>query len=63
MSSVPSPIRTVWINPPKYWAATSGMTDLEKQQLLERIEQFAVAGDKEALRQFSFVSMNIRSAA
>lgn len=63
MGSVPSPIRTVWINPPKYWVATSGMTDMEKAQLLERVEQLAAAGDREALRQFGFVSLEIRTAA
>ena len=57
------PIRTVWIHPPGYWAATSAMTDLEKQQLLERIEQLAAAGDEEALRQYGFVSTEFPKVA
>ncbi|HXZ80944.1 MAG TPA: hypothetical protein VEG30_13525 [Terriglobales bacterium] len=45
----------IWINPPKFWAATRNMSPDEVGSLMERIEQMAAAGDKEALRKFDFV--------
>jgi hypothetical protein len=53
-----SPKTTVWINPPKYWAATHAMTDEQKTQLLEQVERLVLAGDVSALRNYEFVELN-----
>ncbi len=52
---VSQPIQKVWINPPKYWAATAGMSEDEIANLLEQVVNCARAGDLEALRKFDFV--------
>jgi hypothetical protein len=56
------PIKTVWIDPPKYWAATAGMTDDDKTRLLNRIEQLAARGDSESLQKINFVSLEMRGS-
>lgn len=48
-------VNTVWIDPPKYWAATADMTDEQKASLLEKIEQLAESGDTNSLQQIDFV--------
>jgi hypothetical protein len=50
-------VNTVWINPPKYWAATADMNSDEKACLLERIEELAESGDTGALQQIDFVCL------
>ncbi len=54
---VSQPIEKVWIDPPKYWAATAGMSEHEIAVLLESIVSCVWAGDVQALRRFDFVSL------
>jgi len=53
--SHPTTSQPIWINPPKFWAATRDMNPDDVGRLMDRIEQMAAAGDKEALRKFDFV--------
>jgi len=48
----------IWINPPKFWAATREMSQDEVGNLMDRIMQMAAAGDREALRKFDFVYLD-----
>lgn len=48
----------VWIYPPRYWTATQSMTDAQKTDLLDRIEQLIQARDVAALREYEFVELN-----
>lgn len=51
-------VNTVWINPPKYWAATQNMTDEQKSELLDKVEQLVLAGDIPSLEKYDFVELN-----
>lgn len=45
----------IWIDPPAYWQATSGMTSVEIEELLDRIMELKQKGDIESLQRYSFV--------
>lgn len=51
-------LNTVWINPPKYWAATQNMTDEQKSELLDKVEKLVLAGDIPSLEKYDFVELN-----
>ncbi len=54
------PIDRVWVDPPKYWAATKNMTPEQVERLLDDINSLVQAGDEEALRRFDFVSLDVK---
>ena len=45
----------IWFDPPKFWAATRGMTKRETAWLMERVEDMAARKDIEGLKHFSFI--------
>ncbi len=45
----------IWFDPPKFWAATRGMTKRESDWLMERISDMAARQDVEGLKHFSFI--------
>ena len=49
-----SPVK-IWLNPPKFWHATSTMRKAQADQLLNEVIQLAERGDLAALRRYDFV--------
>ncbi len=47
----------VWLNPPKFWAATKFMSKEQAEQLMNDIVRLAEDKDFEALQRFEFVSI------
>ncbi len=47
----------VWLNPPKFWAATKFMSEEQAEQLMKEIARLAEDKDFEALQRFEFVSI------
>ena len=45
----------IWLNPPKFWAATKNMPPAEIDRLMERIVYLAESRDVEALKQYDFI--------
>jgi hypothetical protein len=45
----------VWINPPKFWAATKQMSREDAEKLVEKLMSLSELGDFETLRKFDFV--------
>ncbi len=47
----------VWINPWKYYHVTAGMDESQREAIMQRVQEQAEAGNTDALREFSFVSL------
>ncbi len=47
----------VWLNPPKFWAATKFMSKEQAEQLMNEIARLAEDKNFEALQRFEFVSI------
>ena len=45
----------VWINPPKFWAATKQMSREDAENLVEKLMSLSEVGDFEALQKFDFI--------
>ena len=45
----------IWFFPDKFWKATKDMPKEEAANLMAEVEQYAAAGDFQALRKYSFV--------
>lgn len=45
----------VWLNPPKFWAATKQMSPEEAERLVEKLISLSESGDFEALQKFDFI--------
>lgn len=45
----------IWFFPDKFWKATQNMPKEEAANLMAEVEQYAAAGDEQALRKYSFV--------
>jgi hypothetical protein len=55
------PIERVWIDPPKYWAATKNMSPEQVEQMLDEIMALVETGDREALGRIDFLSLESRT--
>lgn len=51
----------VWINPPKFWAATKKMSPEEADKLVEKLVSLSEIGDFETLKKFDFVVIGGRT--
>ncbi len=49
----------VWLNPQKFWAATKGMTQEERDQLIDDLMYLAEARDFQALERFEYILIGI----
>jgi len=47
----------VWINPPKFWAATKQMSPEEADKLVDKLMSLSEIGDFEALQKFDFIAI------
>ena len=45
----------IWLNPPKFWAATKDMPPAEVDRLMNEIFHLAVKRDLEALKRYDFI--------
>jgi len=45
----------IWLNPPKFWAATKNMSQDEVERLVEQLFHLAETHDVEALRKYDFI--------
>jgi len=45
----------IWFFPHKFWEATKNMPKEEAANLMAEVEQYAAAGDVQALKRYSFV--------
>jgi hypothetical protein len=53
----PARIPRIWLNPPKYWAATKQMFPEEVERMMDRLFSLAEKGELDALRKFEFISI------
>ena len=51
----------VWINPPKFWAATKQMSTEEAEKLVEKLMSLSEVGDYETLQKFDFIKIGVAS--
>ena len=47
----------IWFNPPKFWAATKGMSPQQVDSLMETLFFLAEMRNLEALRRFDFIGI------
>jgi hypothetical protein len=47
----------IWFNPPKFWAATQGMSKEQIDQWMDQIWQLAERFDADALRKYDFITI------
>lgn len=52
-----NPAPRIWFHPPKFWAATKGMSPEQADRFLDEVLVLAEVRDLEALRRFPFVSI------
>ena len=52
-SSVPR----IWLDPPRFWAATEHLTERDKADLFEQVWRLAERRDYQGLRRFDFVRL------
>ena len=45
----------IWLNPPKFWAATRDMSSNEVEVLMQEVMLLAETRDMEALKRFDFI--------
>ena len=50
----------IWFHPPKFWAATRGMSAQEVDLVMQQVLLLAEARDVDALMQFDFISIERR---
>jgi hypothetical protein len=46
----------IWIDPPKYWAATAGKSEEEITQMWEHLSELLAEGKIETIKRFEFVT-------
>jgi hypothetical protein len=56
MTSVDAP-EPIWLNPPKFWAATKDMSQQQVDMLMETVLFLAEIRNLEALRKFDFIGI------
>jgi len=47
----------IWLNPPKFWMATKGMSQEEVDRWMDHIWDLAERSDLESLKQFDFIML------
>jgi len=50
----------IWLNPPKFWAATKQMSSEEAEKLVEKLISLSEVRDFEALQKFDFIVIGSR---
>ncbi|HWR16864.1 MAG TPA: hypothetical protein VN577_18700 [Terriglobales bacterium] len=45
----------IWLNPPRFWAATQGMKPEQADSLMKKVSELAERRETDALRQFDFI--------
>ncbi len=45
----------IWLNPPKFWAATKNMSTEEVERLFEEVIHLAEIRDLETLKEYDFI--------
>ena len=45
----------IWLNPPKFWAATRDMSSKQVEVLMQELMLLAETRDMEALKRFDFI--------
>ena len=50
----------IWFHPPKFWAATRGMSAQEADLVMQQVLMLAEAKDLEALSRFDFITVERR---
>ncbi len=45
----------IWLNPPKFWAATKNMSPDEVEHLVEQLLRLAEIRDLESLKKYDFI--------
>ncbi len=58
--NAPANDERIWLNPPKFWAATKNMSAAEVERLMDKIEHLAEAKDIKALEQYDFIMISGR---
>ncbi len=53
--NAPGSDERIWLNPPKFWAATKGMPAAEVERLMKKITHLAEVHDVKALQQYDFI--------
>ncbi len=51
----------IWLNPPKFWAATKDMSSEEVDRLFEQLIRLAEIRDLEALKKYDFILLGGRA--
>ncbi|HEY6248332.1 MAG TPA: hypothetical protein VI685_00130 [Candidatus Angelobacter sp.] len=49
------PQQRIYLNPPRFWAATRNMTEEDANQFTNKIYRLAVEGRVEELRRYDFI--------
>lgn len=52
----------IYLNPPRFWAATKNMDDVDIEEFTNEIFRLATEGRVEELRQYDFISFGHRKA-
>ena len=58
--SLPQPPQRIYLNPPKFWAATRHMTHEDAEQFADKIYRLAAEGRVEELRRYDFISVGYK---
>jgi hypothetical protein len=53
----------IYLNPPRFWAATKNMTDEDVEQFTNKIFRLAAERRVEELRRYDFISFGHKKAA
>lgn len=53
----------IYLNPPKFWAATKDMTDQDVERLTDKLMRLAAQRSLQELAQYNFISIGYRPAA
>jgi hypothetical protein len=52
----------IYLNPPRYWAATRNMNEEDTEEFTNEILRLAAEGNLEELKQYDFISFGHRRA-
>jgi len=53
----PADLEPIWFNPPKFWAATKGMSAQQIDALMDTLFYLAEIRNLDALRKFDFIGI------
>ncbi len=61
MTTVPQ--ERIYLNPPRFWAATKDMTEKDAEDFANRLLRLAAEGKVEELEKYDFISFGHRKVA